>query len=595
MTARTAHRLVAGPRKVALALCSVAVLGLAGCTTVPDNSAPTVVQRVQLQPAAAAPSGPPSGAEPREIVQGFLTANGTADPHHVGARLYLTPQERTRWSDLTTTVVDNTQVRNIALDKHPAGPAGGTITVTGREIGTIDENGVYKPFLRGNGSGLGGVEFSQTYHLISSHGQWRIDSVPAGLLVTSAQFQAFHQYAVYFFDSAEQDLVPVPRYTQRADPRDVVPWLVQDQLAGQPPSELQSGLPSNDTNKIAVSYPADPTQPISIEIPGASALDGANLNRLAAQVSATLQQVLQVDLIQITDGGQPVRIPAVNASAFPVGQLSGRYQPVPPSNLLYYVHGGAVYQEDGRRIPGKIGAGVYGLTSAALTTGSGGALQVAGVRQSGSQQVLDIPNPKVPGSLVPTSVHGALSRPTWAPGRREVWIGDGSDLERVTGPRSVQTVQLDVSAGKASGQVRAVRVSPDGGRVALVLASAGTSQIYVGDIVRSQNQVSVNNLQPISPQGVAVTDVAWNDQFKLFATGHDMTIGDSQVYEVLCDGSLWTPGGDQGLPGAPEAVTAASGSEAVVSSGDTLYQQQGSQWRGLLNGETPGSNPVYLE
>ena len=78
---------------------------------------------------------------------------------------------------------------------------------------------------------------------------------------------------------------------------------------------------------------------------------------------------------------------------------------------------------------------------------------------------------------------------------------------------------LNVPAGKASGQVVAVRISPDGGRVALVLTTSGSSQIYVGNIVRSANQVSVNDLQPISPQGVDVTDVAWNDQLKLFATG----------------------------------------------------------------------------
>jgi dipeptidyl aminopeptidase/acylaminoacyl peptidase len=180
----------------------------------------------------------------------------------------------------------------------------------------------------------------------------------------------------------------------------------------------------------------------------------------------------------------------------------------------------------------------------------------------------------------------------------EVWIGDDSDLKRVTGPgrKAVQTVALNVSQGKASGQVTAVRISPDGGRVALVLTAAGSSQIYIGNIVRNNNQVSVNGLTPISPQGVAVTDVAWNDQLKLFATGRDLLAGgEGQVYEVQCDGSIWNSRGNFELPGTPETVTAASGSEAVVSVGDTLWQQQGSTWQGLLNGENVGTNPVYLE
>ena len=265
---------------------------------------------------------------------------------------------------------------------------------------------------------------------------------------------------------------------------------------------------------------------------------------------------------------------------------------------MYFVHEGAVFQESGRRIPGKVGLGGYDLTSVAVTTApSSGALQVAGIRGSGSDKTLDMPNPAVPGALVATTVHGDLSRPSWAPGRHEVWIGNGSDLERVTGPRSVQNVALNVSSGKASGTVAAVRISPDGGRVALVLKTAESSQIYIGTIVRNANQVSVENLQPISPQGVRVTDVAWNDELRLFATGLDTISGDvfGQVYEVQCDGSLWTSRGSGGLPGTPQSVTAAADSEAVVSVGNSIFQQQGSTWSALLDGESEGTNPVYLE
>lgn len=582
------------------AFAALLVLCLASaCTTIPDSSQPQIVQPLGVQPPDVTVTGPEVGAEPRAIVQGFLDQNGTADPNHASARQYLSPDERTRWSDQTVTVVDRAQVRNFVFGKRQhGGVRTGRITVTGKELGTIDESGSYKPFLRGDGSGLGGVPYSATFQLRTVRGEWRIDQLPPGLLVDALHFQAFRQYAVYFFDSQEQYLAPVARYTQLLDPADVVPWLVQE-LAGQPPSGLATGLPQNGSDAVKVTYPSDPsdpTQPVAVEIPGASGLDRANLDRLAAQVGATLQQVLQVDRIEITDGGKPVRIPGARSAAFAADMLASDYQPAPPSTELFYVHKGAVFQEAGRRIPGKVGLGVYGLTSVALTTAPGSdALLVAGVRGPPDDATLDIPNPKVPGTLVPTSVHGQLSRPSWAPGRREVWIGDGPDLKRVTGPRAVQTVALNVSQGKASGQVSAVRISPDGTRVALVLTTASSSQIYVGNIVRGTSSVSVNDLQPISPQGVAVTDVAWNDQLKLFATGRDLITGVHQVYEVQCDGSIWNSRATFGLPGAPESVTAASGSEAVVSSGSTLWQQQGNQWQSLLNGANLGENPVYLE
>ena len=585
---------------LAALLVVVAGFGASACTTVPDNSQPQVVQPVGVQPPDVTVTGPAAGAEPRAIVLGFLEQNGTADANHTSARAYLTPQERTNWSDKTVTVLDRIQVRNIVFGKRKAGASRtGTIALNAEVVGTVDPNGAYKPFLSGNGTGYGGAPYSTKFHLTEVKGEWRIDQPPTGLLVSADQFQAvFRQYAVYYYDSQEQDLAPVPRYTQLVDPADVVPWLVQG-LAAQPPSGLATGLPQNGSDSIKVTYPndpSDPSQPITVEVPGAAGLNHANLDRLATQLAATLHQVVQVDRVVVTDGGKPVRIPAVRAAAFSADALAGRFQPTPPSTQLFYIRRGAVFQEPGRRIPGKAGLGVYGLSSAALTTAPGsGVLLVAGVRGPAKDATLDIPNPKAPGMLIPSAVHGELSRPSWAPGRREVWIGDGATLKRVTGPKAVQTVALNVSQGKASGRVSAVRIAPDGTRLALVLSTSGSSQIYVGNIVRGTNEVSVNDLQPISPQGIEVADVAWNDQLKLFATGRDTVTGVKQVYEVQCDGSIWNSRGNLDLPGAPESVTAASGSEVVVSSGDTLWQQQGNEWQSLLNGANRGTNPVYLE
>lgn len=586
----------------ALPAALTVLLLAAGCTAIPENSPPEVIGSVAVDGGGAATTGPPAGAGPRDIVNGFLRANGVPDQDYAAAKQYLTPEERSRWNPATVTVVDSPVVSNLVAAKTARGhAAAGTITVSGPAVGTLDASGAYTPALRGNGSGLGAAAVPFSYGLVKVKGEWRIQSLPPGLLVSSGQFQAFRQYAVYFFDPSEQTLVPVPRYTALTDPALVVPWLVSE-LAAQPPTQLQTGIPQNGSNGVSVNYPADPSdpgQPISVEVPGASGLDGTNLVRLGAQLATTLQQVLQVDRLQVTDGHTPVRIPGVGA-AFPAEAMAGMFQPPVPTNNLYYVRDGAVYQ-DGRPVPGRVGQGGYGLQSAAVTTLQGvKGLQVAGVHRSGDSGVLDIPNPKVPGALVATTVHGALSRPSWAPGRDEVWIGDGSQLERVTGPRQVQTVQLDVSSGKARGRVTAVRISPDGGRLALVLTDKDGSQIYVAYIARNDKQVSLfglqpTGLQPISPQGVTATDVAWNDQLKLFTTGQDTTTGQQQVYEVQCDGSIWNPVGNLGLPGPPDSVAAAASSAAVVSTGDTIWQQSGVSWQSLLGTETVGSNPVYQE
>ena len=139
-----------------------------------------------------------------------------------------------------------------------------------------------------------------------------------------------------------------------------MPWLVQQQLADQPPDQLNTGFPPGGANNVKVTVPpdpSDPSQPIVIEIPGASALDGASLDRLASQIGATLKQVLQVDRIQITDGGKPVRIPIARRDGLLRESVADRYQPVTPSNQLFFVHSGAVYRGVG---PSDTGQGRVG-------------------------------------------------------------------------------------------------------------------------------------------------------------------------------------------------------------------------------------------
>src|SRR5581483_2672731 len=103
----------------------------------------------------------------------------------------------------------------------------------------------------------------------------------------------------------------------------------------------------------------------------------------------------------------------------------------------------------------------------------------------------------------------------------------------------------------------AVRVSPEGSRVALVIAGKnGSRQLDVGAIVRGAGPVRVDTLQPISPQGVVITDVTWLNSLNLLAIGYLTTSNDSRTFETALDGAGWTarPVGD--LP-TPDSVTAA--------------------------------------
>ncbi len=93
-----------------------------------------------------------------------------------------------------------------------------------------------------------------------------------------------------------------------------------------------------------------------------------------------------------------------------------------------------------------------------------------------------------------------------------------------------------------TGQIRSVAFSPDGVRIALIIKAAdGSSQLWIGTIVRTADGASVESLEPITPVGLNLTDVAWNDASTLYTIGMDSTrAGSYGIWSVQVDGSSLT-------------------------------------------------------
>ncbi|TAM90875.1 MAG: hypothetical protein EPN43_05115 [Jatrophihabitans sp.] len=572
-------------RRAAAVLAAGTVLALSGCSGVPSSSAPQIVKQLNVaQPPPEVGIAPEPGADPRSIVSGFLANNASDDPHHTGARAFLTPEEKNRWSDTPqTTVVDSPQIGNFV---------NGSVTVTGHLVGTMDQNGEYTPSLQGTGNGVGGAPFTMSLGFKQVNGQWRIDTVPNGLVISAVQFaQYYQQRVVYLFDAAEQRIVPQPRYTTLTDPTALATWLLS-QLIIQPGPSLSTALPSQpNASQVKVTM----GKRLQVEIPGASQLDATTRDDMAAQVALTLDQAAPGAQMEITDGGNPVKIDRVGGPVFAAQQFAPLLNPANSAPALYYIRSGAVLDAAGNPVAGPAGTGGYDLRSVAIaTTVSSSRLLVAGVTGAAAKARLLIGQSG--SALQPTSVTGDLSRPAWVPNADEVWVGVGPQVYRVSAAGGVQPVQLASAAGSVSGRIIALRFSPEGARVALVVVAAdGTSQVWLGTVVRTPSSVRVADLAPISPLGIDVTDVAWNDELKLFAIGHDTRTLDAGVFEVQCDGSLWTDRGINNLPQAPDSITVAENVVAAVSAGGTVWVQRAGSWIGLNAAVTPGTNPVYQE
>ena len=585
-----------GRRAAVLLLALLAASGLlAGCTGVPTSSSPQAIEQLHVgAPTTAQAIHPKPGDFPYQIVQKYLQANSIEPGQHLSAQSFLTTAAKSRWNDQTVTILRERVVSTFNKEK-------GTFTVSGRLYGTLDRDGVFE-------SG-DDTQVSYVFKLVQTNGQYRIAQISPvpGLLLTTEEFQQYNRHVLYFFDNSNRYLVPDPRWTDIGGPADpstdrtaLAKWLVNGLLAG-PRASLSKAVSSDTFPAQGVDQGTGPTVVVKavtdVEIPGSTQLDPTGRLRLAAQLSQTLDEATSGNGMQITDGGKVVPISAGNGGVFQANDFTRFLAPDSPNPEVYYLSGHSVLSELGKPIVGPLGRGAYPLTSLALSRPDPtGPLLVAGVEGFGASARLDVGNQG--GGLKPVNVTGVTSRPSLAGARHEVWVGAGTKLYRVTISATGAAEQVDqVSLTQPpGGTLRAVRISPDGARIALVFATgARNGQLYVGAIVRGSGPARIGPLDQVNPRGASVDDVGWLSPLRLFAIGHLAGSTDSFAFDSDIDGTDWQ-NHLVSLADTPDSVTVTPGGTAAwVSAGAFVWKQDGTEWKPPTGGQTPGTAPVYLE
>lgn len=580
---------------LAVLLTVLVTVLLAGCTGVPASSEPETVEHFGQGISRTSAPQPSPGVDPRSLVRAFLDANSSAAADPKAARAYLTTEAQNRWLATTVSVVASTQTTQ--YDSR-----GKSVTVNGRLVGTIDADGVYTPDVNGEGSGGENVPFQ--FKIAKVRGEYRIDELRNGLIVPEGKFElGFVQQQVFFYDANEQFLVPDARYTAVTDSAANANWLLQQLVAG-PREKLRNALTNVEFPAQSQADPADVQaelgSPTVITVPGAAELDAAHRNRLAAQIARTLDQVVQGGAFMLEDSARPVPIPAVRATRFSAADFPDvvSARPAETAPTTYFIRDGGVWAASDnrvRRLTGSVGTGDLRLDSVAVGERAGSVSRlVAGTAPDVGGRRLLVGT--LSRGLRATGLVGPLTRPSWSAGRDEVWLAAGAKVYRSSTAGRVTVVP--VPGLPPTGRIIALRASPEGGRLAMVVVAGDTSQLYIGTVARTGGQVRVDNPVPVSPIRVRVDDVAWNDPAKLFLIGVTLDDGEPRITEVQVDGSLWTPQRLDDLPGAPTSITVTENQPAWVSAGDSVWRQSqsGESWVSPTGaGPTAGSNPVYLE
>lgn len=578
-------------RRATTSLLALALLVLAGCTGIPSSSAPKVMGTVT--PAATASStgtviSPQPGVSPTEIVKEYLDASLEAEAGHSTARQFLTASAARRWQDNTTVILSSKPTpgdATISTDNQRA-----VVQVGGRRVGQLDPSGAFSPILKGTGTG---DEESFEFHLVRVGGQWRINDPPPGVLIGRSDFAGFnsryHQYSLYFFDP-QGVLVPDLRYTSLDGGQALASWLLAELLAGPRPELAQtlvSAVPAQ-----AVKSSVQIGNPTIVEMPGSGQLSTGDRNDLAVQLAFTLDQVpFSLGPLELTDSGKPVRIPSSQGVQFSKASLNNSSVSPPPGGTLYFVRDGAVLDESAKPAPGQLGLPGHNLASVALRRkATPQSLEVAALTGTGQLEI------GTEQSLQPRRLpQPATSRPEWQ--GENVWIGAGSHLYQVAKDGTVSPVSLTSQVGPLpNGTISAVRLSPDGDRVALVIRGPnGLGNAWVGSVVSTASDVRVDSLEQLTPPALAVTDLAWADAASLMLVAAEPG-AEPRVWPFYSDGAQ-RGDGDQlssaGLRGTLTSI-AAQGQDVVVSAGGLIWQYSNRSWVNLLGKDAiPGINPVY--
>ncbi|WP_029089650.1 LpqB family beta-propeller domain-containing protein [Brevibacterium album] len=302
-----------GRRRRGAVLAAGAALALlaSGCASIPmDGETGTleVDEPMDGLRSEIEPDGPEEGAQPSDIVRGFLAAGvGYSDDFAV-ARSFLTEDFAREWDPQAGVVVmaPETSFDSVTADVTSDQQ---DVTLPLPVAASVDSAHVYRERRRN-------TSVEREFSLRQVNGEWRISEAPDGLVLTSSSFgTVFSAYQLYFYTPGLQNLVPDTRWFIRST--STATELVNALLAG--PAEhldgaVVSAVPDGTRLEQGSVTVEGGVAEVSLDS-SAQALDGEDAERLVTQISETLRGLSSTTSVEVSS---------------PAGELSSGAGQAPP-------------------------------------------------------------------------------------------------------------------------------------------------------------------------------------------------------------------------------------------------------------------------
>jgi hypothetical protein len=450
------------------ALVAIALVAtLTGCAALPVSGpvriGPDLAPPTDVNSFYYSPSSPVDGATATEILSGFISAGTAPQNDYAIAREFLDESIRATWNPNQELLIQRTTPK-ITLTE--AGAALVTVEVSAR----IDANGRYETLPVGTTRVL-------EYGFTEQSGQVRIVSAPDVTMVIRPVFDVvFQSYSVYFLDKSKKTLVPELRWFP-SNPATGTK-LVNALLAG-PSDWLEPAVVSAIPTGTVLSIDAVTVQEeIALVDLSARALVAGLSERslMKAQLVATLSQLPTITQVAIS----------IERSA----------QDIPDSQVkLASASSGTL-----------LAVGETGLTA---LSGSNQDSFAAGSSFFGSRTVSKLAASKDAGKLATVSDTGVFESALSAPGSSAELVDSRSALTGIEYDQlqylwlaTSSQVIVNSSALQApwltGEEIVDFALSPEGSRVALVVANGGSNQVLVAPVIRDDSGAPIALASPIS-------------------------------------------------------------------------------------------------
>ncbi|OEX99021.1 hypothetical protein A0K93_08380 [Corynebacterium sp. BCW_4722] len=554
--------------KPTVAVASALVL-LTGCASLPTNSAPHVIRTFTPQETEMPAVGPQEGREPDLLIRDFYAAAAIPDTDYETARSFLTEAAAGAWDPSGDVLV----VDSIGVTTTPGAAVGErTFAVHGSVVGKLQPGGSYAPE-RGT--------YGANIELELVDGEWRIASLPAGVVIERTELRNQYQpYNLYFFDAEDKELVTDRRWVHSK--RDTLGSSLITLLMEGPSERLRPALTGALPSSAAFTGFNDGAYTFT----GFGGVDEHARTRFAAQVVWTLASAgitgpynLQVDGQQLIDGATALDTDDF-ADVSPLVEVVGE-------TTLYALSDGKI-----RRLEGGESTAVDGILggeddiASADVTGGG---EWAAVRSGDGADTLWVGKFGVRGTEVLSA--DTLTRPTFEQGAGAVWtVADGQRIMRTvqsaaTGDITTGQVTAELPEG-VEGNISVLRLSRTGTRAVMVIDGS----LYTGIVKRSASgeRSIVNVLEYAQELGGSVVAADWRADGSLIV---GTSTSNLPVMRVEQDGSSMAALSTGNIT-APVVAVAASPSTVYVTDANAVLQVPASGEDNPIWREVPGLEGV---